>query len=381
MMLSKDERLGLRTWIEIDAKAIENNYIAFRSLITSTTKLMSVVKSNAYGHGLVDFSRLVSSLGIDWLAVDSIVEALRLRKEGITKPILVLGYTLPERMQEALDNNISLTVSSLYTIEELKTLNLKGLLKVHIKVDSGMHRQGFMEPEMQAVIEFLSHHKDMVNVEGLFTHFAAAKNPTDPKPTMDQVEIFKKWVDAFRAAGFSPINHAAATGATLLFPETHFDMVRVGVGFHGVWPSKEAQEFAEHKVNLLPTLTWKTIISEIKPIAKGEKIGYDFTEETLRESLIAVCPIGYWHGFSRSLSSIGYVLVNGVKAKVLGRVSMDMIVIDITDVESPKIGDEVVIIGESNNEHIKAQDVADLMEASVYEFITRINPLIKKIYK
>src|SRR5207237_780847 len=138
---NREARLGLRTWIEIDRKAIANNYEIFRSLIKPETKLMSVVKSNAYGHGLVDFSLEVTSLGIDWLAVDSVVEAIRLRKEGIGVPILVLGYTLPERMQEAIDLNISLTISSIFALQGLKHLDLSRKINIHIKVDSGMHRQ------------------------------------------------------------------------------------------------------------------------------------------------------------------------------------------------------------------------------------------------
>ncbi len=379
-MLSKEDRAGLRTWIEIDSQAIENNYKVFRSLISSETKLMSIVKSNAYGHGLVDFSRLVSNLGVDWLGVDSIVEALRLRQEGIKKPILVLGYSLPERVEEAVLNDISITLSSMTGLESMVALALDKPIKAHIKIDSGMHRQGFMEPEMPSVIEYLKKHSDRISVEGMYTHFAAAKNPAEPELTHEQLAVFKKWVAAFKDAGFSPIIHAAATGATLLFPETHFDMVRVGIGFHGIWPSKEAKEFAEKKVMMKPTLTWKTLVSEAKKLNKGEKIGYDFTETLTRDSVVAICPIGYWHGFPRALSSIGHVLIRGAKAKVLGRVAMDMIVVDITDVAGIDVGDEVVVIGRSGSKIQSADMIADLLSMSVYEFITRIDPLIKKFY-
>lgn len=377
---TREARLGLRTWIEIDRSAIANNYNIFRSLIKPETKLMSVVKSNAYGHGLVDFSKEVTKLGVDWLAVDSVVEAIRLRKEGITIPILVLGYTLPERMQEAVDLDISLTISNMFALEGLKNLNLTKKIKIHIKVDSGMHRQGFMEYELNAVVDFLLKHTEVIEVQGLYTHFAAAKDPAFPEATQEQVKVFKQWIVAFREAHFKPIIHAAATGAAILFHETHFDMVRIGIGFHGLWPSSEIRAHVQKKMKLKPTLAWKTIISEIKMLKKGAKVGYDFTYEVDRETKLAVCPIGYWHGYSRSLSGLGITLVNGTRAKVLGRVSMDMIVIDVTDAKHVAIGDEVVLIGSSGENYMSAHDVSALADVSTYEFVTRINPLIKKIY-
>ncbi|MCC2630472.1 MAG: alanine racemase [Candidatus Paceibacter sp.] len=349
---TRDARLGLRTWIEIDTKAIENNYQIFRSLLKPETKLLSVVKSNAYGHGLVDFSKHIEKLGIDWLAADAVVEALRLRKEGIEVPILVLGYTLPERMQEAINNNISLTISNMYALQGLKQLGLEGKMKIHIKVDSGMHRQGFMEDELDAVLEFLLKHKNEIEVEGLYTHFASAKDPTQIVETTFQVKVFEQWIHAFKKAGFKPLVHAAATGAAILFPETHYDMVRIGIGLHGLWPSAEVQAHRQKEMPLMPTLSWKTIVSEIKTLPTGSKIGYDFT----------------------------HTVIHGIRVKVLGRVSMDMLVIDITDIPQTKIGDEVVLIGASEDNYLSAHDVALLSGVSTYEFVTRINPLIKKIY-
>ncbi len=379
-MIDKELTLGFRTWIEIDTKAIEHNYKIFRALVPATTKLMSVVKSNAYGHGLVDFSKTISKAGIDWLAVDSIVEAFRLRKEGIDKPILVLGYTLPEHIQQAISENISITISNLFTLSGLKDLKLEGKIKAHIKIDTGMHRQGFMEYDQDVLLKTLQEYKNVVEVEGLYTHFASAKDPLHSEYTNAQIMVFKKWIDVFKQRGYSPLVHAGATGATLLYPHAHFDMARVGVGFHGIWPSKESQIALQEKYILKPTLTWKTIISEIKKIPAGEKVGYSFTEETLRETMLAICPIGYWHGFPKVFSSIGTVLIHGKYAKVMGRVSMDMIVVDVTDIPNATIGDHVVLIGESEGAYLGARDIAEKASIDVYELVTRINPLIKKIY-
>lgn len=370
---------GLRTWIEINTHAIGNNIEIFRSIILPKTKIMAVVKSNAYGHGLVDFSKEVVKKGVEWLAVDSVVEGLALRRESIDNPILVLGFTLPEMLNEAMLYNLSVTVSSFSTINNIKA-NCQKSIKAHIKVDTGLHRQGFLPEEMELLINTLKQNKHCIQVEGLYTHFAAAKDPMSTEFTKKQIQIFKKWVDAFKNAGFSPLIHASATAGTILFSESHFDIVRVGAGLYGIWTSQEIKEKYERVFKFEPALSWKTIISEIKIFKKGDAVGYDLTEKLERDSKIAICPIGYWHGYSRSLSSIGFVLVNDVKVKVLGRISMDMIIIDITDVPQVEILDEVFIIGKSGKEKITAQELASLSQMSVCEFVTRINPLIKRIY-
>ncbi|NQV88661.1 MAG: alanine racemase [Parcubacteria group bacterium] len=373
---------GLRTWIEVDRKAIKNNYGQFRKLIPKSCKLCSVVKSNAYGHGLVDFSKEVVSLGADWLAVDSVVEATRLRDEGIQIPILVLGFTLPEMIQSAREKDISITVSSFESLNTLSKLSKtkEQKLKIHIKIDSGMYRQGFVEVDQKKVVEILKKNKDFLEVEGLCTHFASAKNPAFPADTNKQIVIFKKWRASFQKAGFKTITHASATSGAILFPEAHFDMVRIGIGMYGMWPSVEVREFAKRKVKLEPVLSWKTLISEIKKLPAGTRVGYDFTETLKRKSTVAICPIGYWHGYFRSLSSIGEVLVRGKRAKIIGRVSMDMITVDITDIPDAKVLDEVVLLGRSQKDCISTEDIAFISGTNHYEFVTRINPLIKKIY-
>ena len=369
---------GLRTWIELNTENIKKNYQAFRSLLVPEVKMMAVVKSNAYGHGLVDFSKEIENCGIDWLGVDSVVEGLTLRKEGIKAPILVLGFTLPERIEEAVEADVSITVSNMPLLEKIVTLKLSKKVKIHVKADTGLHRQGFEESEMKNVIDFLAAHADIFHVEGLYTHFAKAKDPADKSYTLEQLAVFNAWRDGFRQAGFTPIVHAAATGGALIYPEAHFDMVRIGAGFYGIWPSKETRQAFESKFKLHPVLSWKTIVVETKYFPKGVGIGYDLTETLGRDSTIAICPIGYWHGFPRSLSSIGEVIVNGKKAKVIGRVSMDMIVIDITDILEAKIGVQVTLVGMGKGEKIAADDLAGKAGVSTYEFLTRINPLIYK---
>ncbi len=336
---------------------------------------MAVVKSNAYGHGLVDFSHEMERLGADFLGVDSMTEALALRRHGITMPILVLGYTLPELLPEAAQADISVTVSSLEIVRYivLHTEEFSQPLRIHIKVDTGMHRQGFLLEQQKTLIAQITNHKSQIIVEGLYTHFANAKNPAFPKDTHDQIAEFEQWIVALRKAGLRPIIHAAATAGTLLFPEAHFDMVRIGIGLYGRWPAKEVQAFLRDRITLKPALVWKSLITELKKLPKGSRIGYDLTEKLLSDSRVAVVPVGYWHGYPRSLSSIGRVLVRGRDCRVLGRVSMDMLTIDVTKVPNAQVGDEVEIILDDA--------IAALSDSSIYELITRLNPLIKRLYR
>jgi len=342
---------------------------------------MAVVKSNAYGHSLIDFSRSAENLGIDWIGVDSIVEAESLRKAGLEKPILVLGYVLQNRIENAIKNNISITIADLQTLNNLKNINKNnGKIKVHLKIDTGMHRQGFFVSEIPEVIKILKSKTSPIILEGVYTHFSSAKNPKFPSVTSCQIEEFKKAINLLESAGFKiPIKHAAATSGTIIFPQSHFDLVRIGIGFYGLWPSKEIEKAFKRKIKLKPVLSWKTIIGQIKNLPKGSKVGYDLTETLHRPSKIAVLPIGYWHGFPRSLSSIGKVLINGSKAKVVGRVSMDMISVDVTDVKNVKVGNEAILIGKSGRLEISAEEIADLDKTTNYEIVTRLNPLIKRI--
>ncbi|MBI5005428.1 MAG: alanine racemase [Candidatus Lloydbacteria bacterium] len=373
---------GLRTWVEIDTKALKHNFSIFRNRVTPQVQLMAIAKSNAYGHGLAPYAKTMERFGADWLGVDSIKEALRLREEGIKCPMLVLGYTLPENISLGARYRIDLTVSTKEGLSCCAKLSQsdKQKLRIHLKIDTGMGRQGFLLEDMPNTVRFLKKHFQKKTIAGVYTHFAAAKNPSFPKETLEQVERFKKAVALLQHAGFTPIRHACATSGTLLFPSAHFDMVRIGIGLFGLWPAKEVQAAHEDRVFLKPALSWKTIIGEVKTFRRGSGIGYDLTERLPAGSRIAVCPIGYWHGYPRSLSSIGRGLVRGKNAKILGRISMDMIAIDISRIANARVGDEVVLIGRDKNACITADELASLANTTNYEIVTRINPLIKRIY-
>ncbi|TSC68030.1 MAG: alanine racemase [Parcubacteria group bacterium Gr01-1014_66] len=422
--------MDVRTWIEIDKKALHHNVEQFLRLIPKKTRFMAVVKSNAYGHGLVHVAKQLaefrsSSLEFRgsspnskfkiqnsriWFGVDSITEGLRLRKEGIKNHILVLGYTLPSRLEEAAAAGIAVTVSS---PEALKALVRVGKRPVfHIKIDTGMHRQGFLPTQALDIIRQLK--RNHLAPEGVFTHFAAAKDPAYPTYTLMQAEDFQRVVAAFRRTGYSRvIRHAAASGGTLLFPETHLDMVRIGIGIYGYWPSQEAKigftllsslrapkgrgnpvrktatvDYGiassqpprnDNAFELEPVLSWKAIVSEVKEISAGSYVGYDLTERVSRKTIIAVLPIGYWHGYDRGLSGVGEVLIRRRRAKVLGRISMDMTVVDATNIPRVCVGDTAILLGKDGEEEILADELSLRIGTTPYEVLTRINPLIRRV--
>lgn len=376
--LTKIEKDKMRTWVELDRSAIKTNYETFRGMLKKPTRLMSVVKSNAYGHGLVPFAQEVSKLGVDWLGVDSFEEALELRKAGIKKPIMVFGYTSPAYFPLALKKNISVTISSISSL--LAISKMKKSPKIHIKADTGLSRQGFLLEQMDEVLKILKKNKN-INLEGVYSHFAIGEDPKGKDYTDKQVEIYLKWVEALQSAGYKPLRHICATSSTMMYPEYHFDMVRVGIGMYGLWPSRETKEAVGRKYKLTPVLSWKAIMSEIKNLKKSTKVGYDLTEELKRDSTIAIVPVGYWHGYPRLLSRKGTLSVEGKEAKVLGNVSMDMIMIDVTGIPGIKIGGEVDIIGGEYGHYAEADMMASDADTINYEIVTRINPIIKRFYR
>ncbi len=375
-----DSQGTFRTWIEISKSAVKKNIGTFRKLIGPKVKLWSVVKSNAYGHGLVQFSRLAEKFGVDGFCVDSYVEAVRLRREGIKKPILVLGPTLAELAKEAAGKEITLSISNFEILKHLS--QTKNPPKFHIKIDTGMSRQGFFLEDIPKAISFLGHQSLVLSqhLAGLYTHFASAKDTNYPTYTDRQFEIFNKAVKFFEKAGYKNlVKHVSATGGVMINPKYHLDAVRVGIGLYGLWPAKELELQLRNKIHLKPILSWKTIISEVKNIPTGQFVGYDLVERVSRPTKIAVLPIGYWHGLPRILSTTGEVLINGRRARILGRVSMDLTVVDATGIKC-QVGDIATLIGHDQNDEISAYEfAAKAGGASHYEIVTRLNPLMERI--
>ena len=369
---------SLRTWIEIDSRAARINYNIFRKIIEKKVLLWAVVKSNAYGHGLVVFSQLMEKIGVDGFCVDSVVEGIALRKAGIKKFILVLGSTLPERFEEAADNKITISISNIESFKKLS--QIKNCPDFHIKIDTGMHRQGFYLEDIPNLIKNIkkSNLQTQKSFKGIFTHFASAKDINYPTYTDLQFEKMQKAKNLFSKEGFSNlIVHSSATGGALINKKYHCDAVRIGIGLYGMWPSKELEIQLGDKIRLKPILSWRAVISEIKHLRAGDYIGYDLAEKIHHSINSAVLPVGYWHGLYRSLSSNGEVLINGKRAKILGRVSMDMISVGVNG--SVSQGDIATLIGKDGKDEIFAWELAQKTGTSHYEIVTRLNPLIERI--
>ncbi len=370
---------------------------------------MAVVKSNAYGHGLIECALALQSLGdggkffervpalrslggaVDWLGVDDIDEALALRAAGITKPILVLGYTLPDRFAEAAKNNISLTVASLELLQQAIKFRASKKLKIHIKLETGLNRQGITESELPQLLDISTFHEMLkcCEVEGVYSHFAAAEMANVPKYRKYcemQMQNFERMSARMEETiGKKLIKHMSGTAATLLLPRARYDLVRVGIGMYGLDPESR---FTNHdsrftnkisipqKFNLKPALSWYAVIAQVKGVQKGERVGYDLTEQMKRDSKIAIVPVGYWHGYPRALNSKGVVLVRSTPCKVVGRISMDMLTIDVTGVKNVKAGDRISLIGKG----LSAEEVAAKAGSINYELVTRLNPGLKRVY-
>ncbi len=369
----------LRSWVAIDSRAIINNARIFKKLLGPKQLLMGVVKSNAYGHGLVGCGKLLSSR-VDYFGVDDIDEALELRKSGIKKPILVLGHILPSRFAEAVRKNISITVAS---VEALKAASKFKKLKIHIKFETGLNRQGISQGDLPLVHDILTFLRmsECVNVEGIYSHFAAAELARKKvyrdfcNSQMGKFELFAGQIE--KVCGRNLIKHMAGTAAALLMPRSRYDLVRLGIGTYGLDPTSDPKLPIVKKFGLKPALSWYSVVAQIKYTEKGERVGYNLTERLTRDTKLAIIPVGYWQGYPRAGSSNGLVMVGSKLCKVVGRISMDMMTIDVTDVRNVKAGDVVTLIGKG----LSAEEAALKADTINYELVTRINPNIPRLYR
>lgn len=384
--MQKTKVACLKTWVEVSRSALQSNVKIFRNLVKSKTNVMAVIKSNAYGHGLKETALGVQSQ-VDWFGVDSLEEGIRLHQAGITKPILVLGFIRPLCIKQAVENGLSFVAYEPAILKELKKLSTQGLLKkypakLHLKVETGTVRQGL---NGKALLDFAksAHKIQGVRIEGIYTHFANIEDTTDHTFADLQLKRLLEEKEKLIKAGIKPeITHAGCTAAALLFADTHLDMIRLGIGLYGLWSSKETQAVAQKmhlNIKFKPALTWKAIIAQIKSVPKGTAISYGLTEHVTRPSKIAILPIGYWDGYDRGLSGSGHAIIRGTRCKVVGRICMNMMMVDVTDVKGVKVQDEAVLLGSQKNEKITAEEMASKISTINYEVITRINPLIPRI--
>jgi alanine racemase len=365
------------TWIEVSAGAVANNVAVFREMAGPSRALMAVVKSNAYGHGMLEVAEIALGAGANWLGVFSAVEGLALRDRGVTAPILVFGPVPEAALDRALAAGLRLTAASPAAAAAIAARPAARGARVHVKVETGTNRQGMLAGELPAAIRLLTAAGAVV--EGAYTHFADIEDTTEHTFAEKQKARFCEVLDALRASGVDvPMPHTACTAATILFPETHHALVRAGIGLYGLWPSKEtnvsANALGRNRIGLKPAMTWKTRIAQIKCVVAGDYVGYGRTFRTTRSTLLAVLPVGYADGYDRGLSNAARTIVRGVRAPVVGRVCMNMTMIDVSDVPGATEGDEVVLLGAQGDESVTAEDLARLAGTINYEIVTRAAP-------
>ncbi len=369
-----------RAWAEIDLDAIAHNVREIRRITNKRAEIMGAVKADAYGHGVVETVRTMLDNGVTRLAVSMLDEAIQLRKLGIDVPILILSYTDPVRAEEIILNEVTQTVFSHDLAKALSNAAVKlgRNIKIHVKVDTGMTRVGFM-PGYSAVKNVLEISRlPNIIIEGLFSHFASA-DEADRSYTKMQFEKFMSICSELSRVGVHiPVKHVCNSAGIMEYPEMHLDMVRPGIILYGIYPSDEVDR---SKISLKPAMTLKANVILVKDVERDTCISYGRTFKTARESRIATIPIGYADGYTRLLSNKGQVLVNGEKVPVVGRICMDQCMIDVTDARHPvSVGDEAVLFGRQGGEEISVGEVASAIGTISYEVLCIIGKRIPRVY-
>ena len=374
-----------RTWAEISLNAIEHNYNVIRNKVADDTKVCCFIKADGYGHGAVELSQIYEKLGADFFAVSNIDEGIEIRKSGSKLPIVILGYTPVSEAENLAEYDISQAVFSLEYAKELseKCVEEDCICKMHIKVDSGMSRIGFMcqeFPRDEYSIEEICEACCLPNleVEGLFTHFCVSDEDAEGREfTNKQYENFIHVRDSLKKRGVDiSVVHCSNSGAIEDYPETCCDMVRAGIILYGLAPSSKLAD----RLDLVPAMTLKTVVAFVKEVQKGATISYGRTFTADRKMKIATVPIGYADGFIRQNAKDGYMTVNGKKAKIVGRICMDQTMLDVTDIEGVKTGDEVVVFGTGENGEPTADSLAENTGTINYETVCLVGKRVPRIY-
>src|SRR3989344_4244684 len=364
-------------WAEIDLSAIRQNIKKIQDFVGPKVAVMAVVKANAYGHGAIPVSKVALEAGAKMLGVSSFGESKQLREGGIKAPIVILGFTPPENYLDVVNYDITVTIRSLDVARSLVTAarRVNKIAKVWLKVDTGMHRLGLNPVEVLYFVKKLQNLPNLA-VSGIFTHFAQASNLGSSKK---QLNLFQKVLTELKKEGIHiPITSTANSIATFKLRESHFDLVRIGIEMYGLKPDKKFS----YPLDFKPALEFKTEITQITEISKGETVGYGREFKARRPILVATLAVGYGDGFRRAPKNWGEVLIAGQRVFLIGRVSMDQAAVDITHLKGNiRRGEEVVLIGKSGSEELTAEEVAKKLGTISYEVVTAIASRVPRIYK
>lgn len=384
--------------IEIDKKKLKENYKFIEKMMGKRVIISSVIKGNAYGHGIEDFLPIAFECGKRHFSVFSADEAYRayktlrkcLKLEGNPKDsgtIMIMGMMDRSQVEWAIKNDVEFYVFDenrlIYALKIAKKLNKQAL--IHIEIETGMNRTGFNHKETRKVMSILEENREYLKLRGLCTHYAGAECIANYVRVNNQIKLFKKAYQEFCLKGLPPdLAHTACSAASVRYPATRMDMVRIGIMQYGYWPNMETLitylTNRKRPVNPLNRIiTWKSKVMSVKDIKTGDFIGYGTSYLASKDMKIATVPVGYFHGFSRSLSNHGRVLVNGNRVGVLGTVNMNLCTIDITDVPHTKPGDEVILIGEQGDLSISVASFSEMSDLLNYELLTRLPDNIPRI--
>lgn len=371
-------------WIEIDSSRLAANMQAFRRRIGRHVLLAPVVKSNAYGHGIDRASRAFRSGGADWLCVHSYPEARQVLDLRLGVTVLVLGPVAREERVDALRAGVHLMVSERAVLEDLaaRAEQAQRPAFVHLKVETGTHRQGAPIEELEGLLDVVSS-SPRLELVGVHSHFANIEDTTRHDFARSQVDRYEQCLELCRRRGVVPrLRHIASSAATILFPHTHYDLVRPGISAYGYWPSRETLVSVGQSdlegFRLEPALTWKSRITQVKEVAAGQFVGYGCTERLERDTRLAVVPVGYADGYRRALSSRAHVLVDGRRCPVRGRVCMNLIIVDVGHVPTAALESEVVLLGRQRGEEITAEQMAEWASTINYEIVAGLSPLVER---
>ncbi|MCI6302110.1 alanine racemase [Blautia sp.] len=364
----------------ISLDAVEQNFREMRKNIAEDTKMIAVVKADAYGHGAVPIAHLIEGYDYIWgFAAATAEEAVHLRENGVTKPILILGIVFEEYYPELVRDDIRLAVCE---YEEAEKLSKEAVLQnktvhIHIALDTGMTRIGYADiPESVEEIKKIAGLPNL-EIEGMFTHFSRA-DEYDRSPAMVQLERYQKFSDLVEAAGVEiPLHHCSNSAGIIRVPEANLSIVRAGITIYGIYPSSEVERDI---VKLTPVMELKSHVTYVKDVPEGAAISYGGTYVADKKRRVATIPVGYADGYPRQLSNKGWVLIHGKKAPILGRVCMDQFMVDVTEIGDVKKGDEVTLLGRDGDEFISIEEIGDLCGRFSYEFACDISPRVPRIY-
>ncbi len=371
--------------LEVSRSAILHNLKTIRHIVGSNVSIAPVLKACAYGHGYAQMLEILKDEVVRFFAVHSIDEADTLCAESHDIPILILGHVPLDQLDYAVEREWRLTVYNSETIETLAKLTEDSGRKayIHIKLETGTNRQGIDRERLPLFLDQMKKHPGIL-IEGASMHFANIEDTTDHSFARKQLTEYKELLRIFRQREIDiPIKHTASSAASLLFEETHFDMIRFGISLYGLWPSKQTylSYLMSNKKNSLlrPALTWKSIVSQIKEVPAGDYIGYGCTYRTTSDSRIGIIPLGYFDGYDRKLSNIAHVLIRGKRAPVRGRICMNIFMVDVTHIPDVALEDEVVLLGTQGDERVSADQLAEWAGTINYEIVARINPLLPRV--